>query len=78
MVKTKEGRKGKTSIVYTFNAQFSQPTVLSDKIDSYTYANVQNQAAMADGYGEYYTYSKEEMDIIQTLWKKYTIGKEMK
>ena len=65
MVKTKEGRKGKTSIVYTFNAQFSQPTVLADKIDSYTYANAQNQAAMSDGHGEYHTYSKEEMDIIR-------------
>ena len=65
LVKTKEGRKGKTSIVYTFNAQYSQPTILTDKIDSYTYANVQNQAAMADGYGEYHTYSKEEMDLIR-------------
>ena len=27
LVKTKEGRKGKRSIVYSFNAQYSQPTV---------------------------------------------------
>lgn len=28
LVKTKEGRKGKRSIVYSFNAQYSQPTVI--------------------------------------------------
>lgn len=65
MVKTKEGRKGKTSITYTFNAQFSQPNKLNDKIDALTYGNVQNQAALADGHGEYYTFSKEELDIIR-------------
>lgn len=71
MVKTKEGRKGKTSIMYTFNAQFSQPNMLSEKIDALTYANVQNQAAMSDGYGEYYTYSKEELDIIRNQSDPY-------
>ena len=65
MVKTKEGRKGKRSIVYSFNAQYSRPTVLPKKLDSYTYADVQNQAAISDGYGKYHQFSKEEMDAIR-------------
>lgn len=31
LVKTKQGSKGKTSITYTFNAEYSQPTVLMEK-----------------------------------------------
>lgn len=53
LVKTKEGKKGKTSINYSFNAQFSQPAILPERLDSYTYATVQNQAAEYDGMGEY-------------------------
>lgn len=64
MVKTKEGRKGKRSITYTFNAQYSQPTVLPEKVDSYTYAELQNQAAWNDGLGEYSQFSREELDMI--------------
>lgn len=71
MVKTKEGRKGKRSIVYSFNAQYSQPTVLPQKLDSYTYADVQNQAAISDGYGEYHQFSKEEMDAIRNQSDPY-------
>ena len=65
LVKTKEGKKGKRSITYSFNAQYSQPTVLPEKIDSYTYAEVQNNAAELDGYGKFYSFSEEEMDIIK-------------
>lgn len=65
LVKTKEGRKGKRAITYSFNAQYSQPTVLTDKIDAYTFATIQNQAALSDGYGEYHQFSKEEMDLIK-------------
>jgi len=71
LVKTKEGRKGKRSIVYSFNAQYSQPTVLPKKLDSYTYADVQNQAAISDGYGEYHQFSKEEMDAIRNQSDPY-------
>lgn len=71
LVKTKEGRKGQRSIVYSFNAQYSQPTVLPKRIDAYTYADVQNQAAIADGYGEYYQFSKEEMEIIKNQSNPY-------
>ena len=71
LVKTKEGRKGKRSIVYSFNAQYSQPTILPKRIDSYTYAEVQNQAALSDGYGEFHQFSKEEMDIIRNQSEPY-------
>lgn len=64
LVKTKEGRKGKTSIVYSFTAQYSQPTHLPEKIDSYTYASLQNSAAKNDGYPDYHVYSEEVMDVI--------------
>ena len=72
LVKTKEGKKGKRAITYTFNAQYSQPTILPDKIDSYTYADIQNQAAMNDGYGEFYQFSQEEMEIIRNQSDPYT------
>ncbi len=49
LVKTKEGHKSKTSITYSFNAQYSQPAVLPKKIDAYDYAKTQNFAAMLDG-----------------------------
>lgn len=71
LVKTKEGRKGKRSIVYSFNAQYSQPTVIPKKLDSYTYADLQNQAGIADGYGEYHQFSKDEMDIIRNQSDPY-------
>ena len=70
-IKTKEGRKGKTSIVYSFNAQYSQPTYMPDKIDAYTYASVQNQAGLYDGSGEYSAYSQEEMEIIRNQSDPY-------
>lgn len=65
LVKTKEGKKGKRTISYTFNAQYSQPTILPEKIDAYTYASTQNSVAMSEGLGEYYSYSQEELDIIK-------------
>lgn len=70
-IKTKEGRKGKTSIVYSFNAQYSQPSYLPEKIDAYTYASVQNQAGLYDGSGEYSAYSREEMEIIKNQSDPY-------
>lgn len=71
LVKTKEGHKGKTSITYSFNAQFSQPTVLPDKMNSYEYASMQNDAAYYDGMGEYHQFSKEELDIIKNQTEPY-------
>ncbi len=64
LVKTKQGSKGKTSITYTFNAEYSQPTVLMEKVDAYTYAETQNKAAMFDGLPAYHQYSEEEMNKI--------------
>lgn len=71
LVKTKEGRKGRTSIVYSFTAQYSQPTHLPEKIDSYTYASLQNSAASNDGYPDYHVYSEEVMDIIRNQSDPY-------
>lgn len=64
LVKTKQGKKGKTSITYFFNADFSQPTVLPDKVDAYTYASEQNNAAMNDGFPAFHIYDEATMGII--------------
>lgn len=65
MVKTKEGRKGKRSITYSFNAQYSQPTLLRDKINSYEYATMQNYVASSEGLGDYYVFSEDEINTIR-------------
>lgn len=65
LVKTKQGRKGKTSITYSFNALYSQPTTLPEKIDSYTYATLQNTVAKNEGYPDYHVYSKEAIEAIK-------------
>ena len=64
LVKTKQGSQGKTSITYTFNAEYSQPTTLIKKMDAYTYADTQNKAAMYDGLPAFHQYSEEEMNKI--------------
>lgn len=64
LVKTKQGSQGKTSITYTFNAEYSQPTTLIKKMDAYTYADTQNRAAMYDGLPAFHQYSEEEMNKI--------------
>ena len=64
LVKTKQGNKGKTSITYTFNAEFDQPTIMREKIDGYTYAVTQNKAAMYDGLPDFHQYSEEELNKI--------------
>ena len=71
LVKTKEGKKGKTSISYSFNAQFSQPTIIPERLDSYTYATVQNQAAEYDGMGEYAIFSPEELELFRNQSDPY-------
>ena len=64
LVKTKQGSKGKTSITYTFNAEFDQPTIMREKVDGYTYAVTQNKAAMYDGLPDFHQYSEEELNKI--------------
>lgn len=71
LVTTKEGNRGKTSIVYSFSAQFSQPLSLPDRLESYTYASVLNQAAEADGLGKFHSYSQEEMETIKNQTDPY-------
>ena len=71
MVKTKEGRKGKTAITYSFNAQFSQPTFYPDKVDGYTFAVEQNNAGISDGFGPYSRYSEEVLETIKNQTNPY-------
>lgn len=71
LVKTKEGRKGKRSITYSFNAQYSQPTVLPEKMDSYEFATLQNAAAQYDGLGEFSQFTQEELDVIRNQTDPY-------
>lgn len=71
LVKTKEGHEGKRKITYSFNAQFSQPTFLPEKIGSYDYASVQNTAAMLDGYPDYYVYSADELELFRNQSDPY-------
>ncbi len=42
MVKTKQGGKGKIAVTYSFNAEFSQPTMMMEKTRAYDYAVHQN------------------------------------
>ena len=65
LVKTKQGAQGKTSITYTFNAEYSQPTKLIKQLDAYTYASTMNKGAMYDGLPDFHQYTQEEMVKIQ-------------
>lgn len=72
LVKTKQGKQGKTSVNYSFTAEFNQPTMLPDKLDSYRYAIIQNEASANDGYGEYSVYSQDELNTIKNQTDPYT------
>lgn len=72
LVKTKQGGKGVTSITYSFNSEFSQPTKLSKKVDSYTYAMEQNRIAEYDGLPPFHMYSEDVIDIIRDQSDPYT------
>ncbi len=63
LVTTKRGEEGKVNINYSFNQQYSEPTVLPEMLNSYEYAKLQNQANVYDGTPA--TYSDEELDIIK-------------
>ncbi|MDL2255104.1 TonB-dependent receptor [Parabacteroides sp. OttesenSCG-928-K15] len=71
LVKTRQGGKGKTSVTYSFNAQYSQPTKLLDRVDSYTYAQTVNAAAVNDGYADYHVYDQATMEIIRNQSDPY-------
>lgn len=74
LVKTKEGKQGKTSITYSYDAKFSQPTVLPEKFDSYTYALLQNSTGLNDGLGEYNVYSADQLQTIKNQTDPYRYG----
>ena len=49
LITTKQGLEGKLSVNYSYNHQLSQPTVMPEKLNSYEYALMQNQANVYDG-----------------------------
>lgn len=71
LVKTRQGGKGKTTVTYNFNAQFSQPTKLLDTVDSYTYATEQNRTAVNDGFPTFYMYDEETINAIRNQSDPY-------
>ena len=74
MVKTKQSGKGKTTVTYNFSADYNQPTKRNKKVDSYTYALLQNEANFNDGNGEYSVYDQEVLDIIRDGSQPYKYG----
>ncbi|WP_068471889.1 TonB-dependent receptor [Saccharicrinis aurantiacus] len=65
LVTTKRGEEGKINVNYSYNHQWSEPTILPDMMNSYKYAMLQNQAAYYDGDGANAVYTEEELDIIK-------------
>ncbi|MFC4142711.1 SusC/RagA family TonB-linked outer membrane protein [Pedobacter mendelii] len=49
VVTTKKGSEGKTSINYSFNQIFSQPTLFPEKVSSYEQLNAINKVYVAEG-----------------------------
>lgn len=49
LITTKRGKTGKPRISYNGNVGFSNPTMLADRLSSYDYARLLNQAMSSDG-----------------------------
>jgi TonB-linked SusC/RagA family outer membrane protein len=49
LVTTKKGKEGKTSINYSFNQIFSQPTIFPKRVSSYETLNAINKVYLAEG-----------------------------
>ncbi|MFY0601294.1 MAG: TonB-dependent receptor [Cyclobacteriaceae bacterium] len=64
LVKTKKGQSGKLNLQYSFNQQFSQPTVLPKRLNSYEFAQIQNAATVYDGVEPFY--NTEQLEVIRT------------
>ncbi|WP_257666843.1 TonB-dependent receptor [Parapedobacter tibetensis] len=69
LITTKRGQQGKTSLQYSHNSSLLQPTLLTDLVDSYTYATLenelyQNEARFDPTQGRGYT--AEQLEIIRT------------
>lgn len=63
MVTTKRGKGGKVNVNYDFNYTLSQPAELQKKLDSFSALSYINRGYEYDGGGEYYAYSKEELEL---------------
>ncbi len=75
LVQTKRGREGQTKIEYTGGIDFSAPTVLPDRVNTYDYTNAANQAAAYDGIDPIYS-----QELIETLpntdWQDLALKKQ--
>lgn len=71
MVKTKQGGKGKTSVTYTFNAEYSQPTKLLQKTRGYDYAYNQNLALLNDDPDAELKFDQATLDAIRNQTDPY-------
>lgn len=74
MIQTKKGGKGKTTVTYNFNADYNQPTKRNKKVNSYTYARLQNEAAVNDGLEPFSLYDEETLEIIRNGSQPYKYG----
>lgn len=64
VVKTKTGRVGKTSINYTYDQQFNEPTNRKRNISSYELASTANE--ISGFFGQTAPYSQEALDAYRT------------
>ncbi len=71
LVKTRQGGKGKTTVTYTFNAEYSQPTKLLEKTRAYDYAYNQNLALLNDDKNAEVKFSDEVLQAIREQTDPY-------
>ena len=60
LVTTKSGKEGKTSVNYNNSFRFDSPLNMPEMVDSYTWAQVMNQASINGGKGVWFPDSKLE------------------
>lgn len=71
LVKTRQGGKGKTTVTYTFNAEYSQPTKLLEKTRAYDYAYNQNLALLNDDKNAEVKFSDDVLQAIKDQTDPY-------
>ena len=62
VINTKRGTPGKLKVGVNISETVQVPTTRIHSFDSYTFANLRNQAAVNDGLGEYHIFSKEAVE----------------
>ena len=72
MIKTKQGGKGKIAVTYSFNAEFSQPTMMMDKTRGYDYALHQNLVRENDFQKP--TFNADQLEAIRNQTDPYNLA----